>query len=263
MTTTTELDPIVHDTAIAALYERLAKAQQEEARAESRIIHSVGPKERLWGKETKRGWGSEEIWYSLDEALDLCKDTQLLEALDLTQTVCAEVENELANMEAQYTGWSRFFLVTSSPGHVHSSMRCTTCFKTTQYGWLPEYSGKDEATAVGELGPVLCSVCFPSAPVEDTGAKITQSRAQELAWSSDREARIAARERRETEKREKLAKKAANALKRAETLAPKIDEIINLFGEDWKAAYDWTFSHKGYDTAYHIYSDMLRRRGIR
>jgi hypothetical protein len=81
-------------------------------------------------------------------------------------------------LEAEYTGWSRFFLVTSSPGHVHSSMHCSTCRPTTRYGWLPQLSGSDEATAVDELGPTLCTVCFPSAPTEWTeGKKITAAQA--------------------------------------------------------------------------------------
>ena len=45
---------------------------------------------------------------------------------------------EEAKLQEAYTGWSRFFLVTSSTGHVHSSTSCSTCRPTTTYGWLPE-----------------------------------------------------------------------------------------------------------------------------
>jgi hypothetical protein len=90
-----------------------------------------------------------------------------------------EQRNEL---EATYTGWSRFFLVTSSAGHVHSSMSCSTCRPTTTYGWLPELSDTNEADAVDELGPTLCSVCFPSAPTEWTaGKKLTAAQAAKRA----------------------------------------------------------------------------------
>ena len=71
--------------------------------------------------------------------------------------------------EYQVRRWSRFFLVTSSSGHIHSSMCCSTCNKgknATTFALLPELSGKDEKAAVDKLGPALCSVCFPSAPVE-------------------------------------------------------------------------------------------------
>lgn len=65
-------------------------------------------------------------------------------------------------------GWSRFFLVSNVNGHIHSSMHCSTCRPTTRFGWLPEVSGKSEAEAVAEHGAMLCTVCFPSAPLEWT-----------------------------------------------------------------------------------------------
>lgn len=90
----------------------------------------------------------------------------------------ADLEEQARELGALYTGWSRFFLVTSSSGHVHSSMSCSTCRPTTRFGWLPSLSGQDEAEAVAELGPTLCTVCFPSAPVEFTeGKKITAAQA--------------------------------------------------------------------------------------
>jgi hypothetical protein len=96
---------------------------------------------------------------------------------------------EIARLEAEHTarGWSRFFLVTSSTGHIHSSMGCSTCRVTTTYGWLPEMSGKTEAEAMSHLDEIgvgrstLCSVCFPDAPVGDTRTKITKAKAAKLA----------------------------------------------------------------------------------
>ena len=85
-------------------------------------------------------------------------------------------------LEATYSGWSRFFLVTSSPGHIHSSMHCSTCRWSTTYGWLPELSGQTEAEAVAEHGPTLCTVCFPSAPLDWTsGKKLTAAQAAKRA----------------------------------------------------------------------------------
>jgi hypothetical protein len=97
----------------------------------------------------------------------------------------AELERldaEIAELEELYTGWSRFFLVTSSPGHVHRSTHCSTCRPTTRFGWLPELSGKSDEVAVDELGPTLCTVCYPDAPVEWTeGKKITAAQAAKRA----------------------------------------------------------------------------------
>lgn len=93
------------------------------------------------------------------------------------------VWDQADELEAVYDAqpWSRFFLVTSSAGHVHSSMHCHTCKQTTTYGWLPQLSGKSEAEAVEQLGTVLCSVCFPTAPVAHTDGKITKAKAAKLA----------------------------------------------------------------------------------
>lgn len=74
-------------------------------------------------------------------------------------------------------GWSRFFLVTSSDGHIHRSTGCQTCTLATEFRWLPELSDETEADAVAAHGPLLCTICFPSAPVEWTiGKKATRPR---------------------------------------------------------------------------------------
>lgn len=93
-----------------------------------------------------------------------------------------ELEQAADALEDLYTGWSRFFLVTSSSGHIHSSMCCSTCRPTTQYGWLPQLSGQTEEQAVKDCGPTLCTVCFPSAPLDWTeGKKLTAAQAAKMA----------------------------------------------------------------------------------
>lgn len=67
--------------------------------------------------------------------------------------------------EKAYTGWSRYFLVTSSSGHVHATMACSTCRATTGFAPVVALSGCTEDEAVAALGERLCTVCFPTAPV--------------------------------------------------------------------------------------------------
>lgn len=100
---------------------------------------------------------------------------------------CAQMQDEIATWQDERLGllgqtapyqaefkarrWSRFFLVQNNGGHIHSSMDCSTCNKrgqATRFGWLPELSGKTEPEAVAEHGAILCTVCYPSAPVEWT-----------------------------------------------------------------------------------------------
>lgn len=92
--------------------------------------------------------------------------------------------------EDAYTGWSRFFLVTSSAGHVHSSMDCTSCYWSTRFAPVPSLSGSTEAEAVSALGETLCTVCFPSAPVKPS--KVTEAQARKLLEEGE-DAFIAAR----------------------------------------------------------------------
>lgn len=66
--------------------------------------------------------------------------------------------------EDLYEGWNRFFLVQ----HIHRSQHCSSFRLTTRVGWLPSVSGLTEAEAVAEHGATLCTICFPSAPVELT-----------------------------------------------------------------------------------------------
>lgn len=91
----------------------------------------------------------------------------------LTEQLQASVD-EAKPYDAEFTrrgGWSRFFLVDAVNGHIHASMHCSTCNKrgkATQFSWLPSVSGETEKAAVEEFGSRLCSVCFPTAPVEWT-----------------------------------------------------------------------------------------------
>jgi hypothetical protein len=90
--------------------------------------------------------------------------------IDAQQEIIADLDAEATPLnEAFYAQrWSRFFLVTNTDGHIHSSMGCSTCHHTTQFAWLPLLSDQTEAEAVAEHGGILCTVCYPSAPTEWT-----------------------------------------------------------------------------------------------
>jgi hypothetical protein len=82
----------------------------------------------------------------------------------------ARLAVEEVNAEYNSRPWSRFWLVTTSNGHIHRSTHCQTCNRRgrpTGFVLVPYLSGSTAADAVADLGPALCSVCFPEAPVED------------------------------------------------------------------------------------------------
>ena len=86
------------------------------------------------------------------------------EKIAALQTIKLEKLEAYEEAEKQYEGWSRFFLVQ----HIHSNMHCSSFRPTTRIGWLPSVSGLTEVEAVKEHGATLCTICFPSAPVELT-----------------------------------------------------------------------------------------------
>lgn len=102
---------------------------------------------------------------------------------------------EIDGLEAlhRHHRWSRFFLVLNSNGHIHSSMSCPTCRFDTAFGWLPQLSGLSEAEAVADQGEILCSVCFPSAPVAWTTGESKKTKEAKAARAAAKEASAAAR----------------------------------------------------------------------
>lgn len=139
-------------------------------------------------------------------------------------------------------GWPRAYLVQNNSGHVHSSTHCASCYPTTRYAWLTDYSGKTEDEIVYASGELACTVCYPSAPVD------VLKRVGEIRRPGDVE-----REQRAAEKAAKAQAAAAAAVidpntgktlyktERAATNAIA-SELWNLrwYGTDHPSAQRWT-----------------------
>lgn len=191
-----KINPQEHDEKIATLYHELAKLEQRRESRLSALYRMVGAKIQYHGSK---------MYYALDGQFVKESDArnivasysheqrntrnlsagmtpaEAVEQLDVALKAAGAKMNEIEQAEAAYTGWSRFFVVTSSAGHVHSSMFCHTCRPTTTFGWMPSLSGKSESEAVDELGPALCSECFKSAPTDYVGGKLTKAAANKVA----------------------------------------------------------------------------------
>lgn len=176
--------PTEIDTVLAELYDMEAHVLGYIEGAKDGIFRAIGAK-RTW-------MGRRQVWMiSFDEALAIAEATVAapdyvrgpanapgdvagaLEYLQRQVDALAEINAAQAPLHAQYATrpWSRFFYVQNNGGHVHSSMHCSTCNNgrtSTHFAWNPELSGLTEADAVAKLGPTLCTVCYPSAPVEYT-----------------------------------------------------------------------------------------------
>jgi len=117
-----------------------------------------------------------------------------------------KVNIEIKKLNAIYDQdpWTRAFLVLASNGHVHSSMDCSTCFPTTRYNWLIQYSNDDEKTIVEDAGQDACTICYPSAPAD------VLNRPSRIV-TADKIAKAAAKAERDAKKAAKLAKEKADA----------------------------------------------------
>lgn len=100
--------------------------------------------------------------------------------------------------------WNRAYLVVSSAGHVHKDFDCSTCFPSTRYAWLVEYSNDEEITIVEAAGELACTVCYPSAPAEVLNRP-------SVIVTKDLEAKAVARAERESKRVAKEAKRKAAA----------------------------------------------------
>lgn len=175
----TTMTPKEFDEELAAIYLQNAKARQMHESAIASIHRAVGDRKQGYGRYAAWGLSDADAIEAArvnadDESkmFHLQRDAQrALEGLQKAQDALAETGARISARDEVFRargGWSRFFLVENTNGHIHSSMHCSTCRPTTQFSWLPSVSDKTEKEAVKEFGPMLCTVCFPSAPIEWT-----------------------------------------------------------------------------------------------
>jgi hypothetical protein len=165
-------------------------------------------------------------WYhkrwDLRSKLDIAEDTKkfyekhyptrveeiekAIEKIAVIESEISAVNVEIAKLNKIYNQdpWTRAFLVINSNGHVHSSMDCNTCFATTRYNWLVQYSNDDENTIVEDAGQDACTVCYPSAPAE------VLNRPSRIV-TADKIAKAEAKAERDAKKAVRIAKEKANA----------------------------------------------------
>jgi hypothetical protein len=238
MTSELHAKAVAIDTVIAAKHAEVGKARFEL----NTTIESL-----RWYLNDRRNNGVHAL--SLGEVLD--KSRALVANPDGKHRV-HDIERHLAAYETRlaawkaavadfetendkYEGWSRFFLVLNNNGHIHSTMTCHTCFVDTDFSWLYKLSGLTEAEAVEAHGEILCSVCFPSAPVEWTTGTSKVSKEAKAA-------RVAAKAEREAKKLEKALLPDGRPLDlhddRLTTLAAAKSWLTN--------AYEWNLDHPSY-----------------
>lgn len=179
----TAATPAEIDTAISALYGKVAERQDARQRAALNIerIDSAKP-------------GSYESMlpgYSPEHRAELLATVKRLDA-----EITGILERDIAPLDDEFDrrgGWTRYYLVTNTGGHVHSSEDCKTCYSTTRYAWLTEQSGMSAEDLVELAGEKACTECFDWAPVNTLKRKTRLEAPEAKAAREEREAKAAAK----------------------------------------------------------------------
>jgi len=189
----TDLSPAEVDGFIASAFDARARVERS-LEYDMERVHSMAGDRRQGGGYGQGPWGM-----SLDDAMakveadSLARGYESSTVRDVRQgfALLKTLGEEIARLDSEFArrgGWSRFYLVQNAGGHIHSSMNCSTCnrytsrgWSQTKFGWMTNLSGQTEAEAVAERGAILCTVCFPSAPVEWTNKYELEKAAKEAA----------------------------------------------------------------------------------
>lgn len=187
-----QMTPVEIDTELARIYGEVQAAKQRAGERQRQVEYL----------ENRSAWRGPTNYVVLDTK---GRYIDAVEATAKAQENILQVAAQADPFDAEFLargGWTRAFLVNNAGGHVHKSMACSTCFFDTEFCWMVEYSGKDEAQIVEAAGVRACTVCYPSAPVEVLG-RPTQM------FTPDEVAKAAARVEREAKRAAKDAAKVA------------------------------------------------------
>lgn len=183
-----QMTPQEVDAELEGFYVEMAKLTGEQMRTHDHL-HYADEQTRAYGTPARRARMAHDGWpKSIEETEESLREKiadeqvpswkvrdaeRLLDKIEGQRARRAELFAEMEVREAEFRArpWPRFFLVTSSQGHIHSSMDCSTCKPSTQFGWMPKLSGQSEKEAVEANGSILCTVCYPSAPTEWTDGR--------------------------------------------------------------------------------------------
>lgn len=147
------------DAALAAIWERANKHFQAWWLAEADAHEAKRKGER---EAARLGGGN-------PETLAYWRETEAhhLQKAETERAAALATRQESTPYEAEFRrrgGWTRYYLVVSSPGHIHRERECSTCRDRTLYRWLFELSDCDESEMVRQHGVLACTTCFPNAP---------------------------------------------------------------------------------------------------
>jgi hypothetical protein len=194
--------PAEHDARQFALIQKLYKVEDRIEALRLSMHRMAGDKESGHGRSRRWGMGFAEVSLRLTELAE-AGDAPLRGYGKRPSEVLAQdaaLLDEMRDLDAQAEAmektwrqhrWTRWYPCLNSDGHVHRTLNgCPTVnrgMSRTSMGWETSLSGKTVAEAIALLGPRLCSVCFPEAPVEHCQSLRDITRAQREAEAAARQ----------------------------------------------------------------------------
>lgn len=208
--------PVVNDIALAEIYTRLYAKDGDINRYDGYIAQAdqnLDSNYKYYRASEVAAWEKRKEDYEAKKAILVAERKAIFDE-------ATPYEDKWKN-EGR---WSRAFLVMNGNGHVHRSMSCDTCFPSTQFAWLPQYSGQSEELLVSDAGEAACSRCFTSAPVDTLRQKSkVQTPEQKLAAAEKAQA-----------KEEREAKKKAVGIWNADGTELKVKSSWSNYAETIK-----------------------------
>ena len=194
------------DTQLAELYWKALKAKSALSDY-AQVIHQQSGSEYKQGRRWERIYirpieeaiesGAKASWDKSSFELNVAKYNSVKAELEKHKIVIGELEK----IYQKYL-WNRAFYVPA--GHVHKSRDCSTCYDSTEFTWLPKYSGGSEEEIVNDAGEEACTVCYPSAPAEVLNRP-------SVIVTADKIAKAEAKAEREIAKAQREAKRIASS----------------------------------------------------
>lgn len=182
----TTATPVEIDTELARIYGEIGEVNSDTNEART-IITRVD--------EVEPGSYSSHFWTPEKRAAAVAR-------IEANDAKFYALHAEAAPLEARYATerWNRYYLVDNNNGHVHTHTACRTCYDTTQFVWLVDFSGADHGTVTEEAGELSCAECFPNLPAEIMKRKTRIEDPAKRKTRLEREAAKAAREAKRLEK---------------------------------------------------------------
>lgn len=164
--------PAQIDEALRTLGEEAARFGGYTEAAKARVRRAVGqrPTERREGparaRRTVVEWPTR--WsVAFDEALARRTEAPIAEALaylDALNHVQLDIHDRSQALHVEFDrrgGWTRYYRVANTGGHVHTTTACRTTYASTAWTWPTQLSGATHADVVGAAGRFTCLACFP------------------------------------------------------------------------------------------------------